>query len=225
MSETSALKILQLSFSKHQDAKLADAMSAYMRHQFQFLGIPKPLRSKLQKPFLASSKTWNVTTLHRTSKKLWSCKSREYQYTALELLWINRKLWNSETLTLLEYFIQHKSWWDTVDILASKLIGWYMFKQPKTEMLLRHQLWLNSTNLWLQRTALIFQLTYKENTDFKLLKSTIVSLQHHPDFFIQKAIGWSLRQYAKTNPEHVKAFCKSIQLKGLAQREALKHIT
>jgi 3-methyladenine DNA glycosylase AlkD len=224
MRATDSYKTLQRTFLKHQNAELAVAMSAYMRHQFHFLGIPKPIRSKLEKLILQSSKTWSITTIHKISNMLWSCKSREFQYTALELLWINRKLWNTDTLKCLEYFILHKSWWDTVDILASKLIGWYMLQQPKAVVLARHKLWLSSNNMWLQRTCLIFQLKYKDKTNFTLLKTTIMTLKDHPDFFIQKAIGWSLRQYAKTHPVNVITFCKSINLNGLAKREALKHI-
>ena len=224
MRATDSFKTLQISFSKHQNAELSATMSAYMRHQFHFLGIPKPKRSKLEKFILLSSKTWRIRSIHKICNMLWSCKSREYQYTALELLWINRKQWNSDTLECLESFILHKSWWDTVDILASKLIGWYMLQQPKAAVLARHKLWLASNNIWLQRTSLIFQLKYKDKTDFLLLKTTINTLKDHPDFFIQKAIGWSLRQYAKTYPNIVLAYCKSIKLNGLAKREALKHI-
>ena len=84
--------------------------------------------------------------------------------------------------------------------------------------------WRNSDNIWLNRTCLIFQLKYKNEVDFELLKSLIVQYQPNKEFFIQKAIGWSLRQYSKFNPEAISTFINDIQLEGLAKREASKYL-
>jgi 3-methyladenine DNA glycosylase AlkD len=127
-------------------------------------------------------------------------------------------------LKLYEYIITHKSWWDTVDFIASNLIGSY-FKHFPHEKQTFIDKWLASENIWLQRTALLFQLKYKNQIDESLLKYIITNLLGSDEFFINKAIGWILREYSKTNPTWVTGFVTETDLHPLNKREALKWLS
>lgn len=117
--------------------------------------------------------------------------------------------------------ITHKSWWDTIDFIASNLVGAYFKHFPEVKVNTIKK-WLASENIWKQRTALLFQLKYKDQLDTSLLKYIIISLLGSDEFFINKAIGWILREYSKTNPEWVLSFTAENKLDKLSQREALK---
>jgi 3-methyladenine DNA glycosylase AlkD len=129
----------------------------------------------------------------------------------------------SEDFKFIEFLLTNHSWWDSVDALASNYLGRYLRIFPKQrETVIKS--WRKSENRWLRRSCLIFQLRYKSQTNFELLKSLILEFKHEKEFFIQKAIGWSLREYAKTNPISVRNFVEESGIQGLAKREALKHI-
>ena len=128
-----------------------------------------------------------------------------------------------EDLPLVEELITTKSWWDTVDILAIHVVGPILKAHPK-EIRKWNKRWMTSDNLWLNRTAILFQLTWKEETDKELLFANIERHADHKDFFIRKAIGWSLRTLAETDPAAVKAFVRSHTLAPLSEREALRKI-
>jgi 3-methyladenine DNA glycosylase AlkD len=116
-----------------------------------------------------------------------------------------------------------KSWWDTVDSIAGGTVGvqFQRFPDVREKYLPK---WRASDNFWLRRTAILFQLNYKKETDFDLLCEIIRENLDSNEFFINKAIGWSLRQYARIDPKAVKKFAKSTRLHPLSQREALKHL-
>jgi len=117
--------------------------------------------------------------------------------------------------------ICQKSWWDTVDLIATNLVGKLFQKFP--ELILYYiTKWATSENLWLQRTTLLFQIKYKDKTDAALLFKLIESFAGHPDFFIRKAIGWALREYSRTDPQLVAEFVKNHQLSSLSTKEAVK---
>ena len=116
-----------------------------------------------------------------------------------------------------------KSWWDTVDLLASKMVGPYIKKDYK-KYLPNIKAYMKSSDMWLNRTAIIHQLTYKSDIKLEILESAILNVIDQKEFFLQKAIGWSLRQHAKTDVDYVKAFVSThSQMSNLAKREALKH--
>ena len=124
-------------------------------------------------------------------------------------------------IEFIEFMIVNKPWWDTVDWVASHHAGTYFKMFPH---LIREKTgaWMNSENIWLQRSALLFQLKYKRHTDEKLLFDYILKLKDSKEFFIRKAIGWALREYSKTAPESVVHFVETTELSGLSRREALK---
>jgi 3-methyladenine DNA glycosylase AlkD len=149
---------------------------------------------------------------------------REFQYLALGLISKFEKKVDEGFITTLEYLITTKSWWDTVDTIAGHPVGMMFKRFPKVKAKYLKK-WRTSDNFWLRRTTLLFQLGYKEETDFELLCELIKDNLGSDEFFINKAIGWALRQYAHTKPEPVRKFVKATkELHPLSQREALKNI-
>ena len=214
-------ELIQLLHS-HANVTMAEGMSRYMKYHFPYLGIQKPMRSKLEKDFVQANKIHRFDVLKRIIKELWEQPEREFQYTAMELM-LKSKIWkHRQALDLLQYCLIHKSWWDTVDMLASRMVGPYfqIFPAQRDEII---EQWLHCDNLWLNRTTLIFQLNYKSKTDEALLFACIEKQMESKEFFIRKAIGWALRQYARTNSEAVYHFVDSHNLSPLSKREALKH--
>ena len=128
-----------------------------------------------------------------------------------------------EDIDLFEYMVTNKSWWDTIDYIAPKLIGNYFKKFPEHRELYI-QKWIASNHIWLQRSAILFQLKYKSDLDMKFLERIILSLNNTDEFFINKAIGWVLREYSRTNPNWVVEFVKKIPLSNLSKKEALRLI-
>lgn len=214
---------LSVKFHEKANPEYGEKMSAYMKGKFVFLGIPSPERNLIQRDWFATVKEAKVDRWELIDA-LWDCEQREYQYVAIDFLKRTpKKLINEADLQALEHLITTKSWWDTVDLIASNSVGAYLEKFPEQKELVIDS-WRNDSNMWLNRTCLIFQLKYREQTDFELLKSLILQFQHNNEFFIQKAIGWSLRQHSKLDPEAVGSFVEEIGLKGLARREALKYL-
>ena len=212
-------------FEQNADIALAEKMAKYMRNLFPFYGIQKPNRKIVVKPFLkeliARSIPENTEEIVRI---LWDKPQREFQYVCMEYAEKTQKLWHSESsIQLFEELIVAKSWWDSVDFIASHLVGAY-FLQWNSQLPEIIDNWNNSENMWLNRTAIIFQLFYKEKTDTELLTKVIDTHTKSKEFFIQKAIGWSLRQYGYTNPEFVRDYVKQHSLAPLSKREALKNL-
>ncbi|QRG69246.1 DNA alkylation repair protein [Brevibacillus choshinensis] len=209
-----------LLFANRANQEAAGPMEAYMKNQFPFLGVKTPLRRELSKRLYREQgipENWETVV-----RELWALPEREYQYVALDLLEKVKKRFAAEHVGLAEELITGKSWWDTVDYLASHMVG-TLFRLNPALIGDNNERWLEGANLWLQRTTLLFQLSYKEKTDEELLFKNIRFCAASKEFFIQKAIGWSLREYAKTNPEAVRHFVEMTPLAGLSRREALKH--
>eukprot|EP01089_Gocevia_fonbrunei_P003606 TRINITY_DN13586_c0_g1_i1.p1 TRINITY_DN13586_c0_g1~~TRINITY_DN13586_c0_g1_i1.p1 ORF type:complete len:140 (-),score=18.50 TRINITY_DN13586_c0_g1_i1:10-429(-) len=136
----------------------------------------------------------------------------------------SKTLWQKHTIEIFEHMIRTKPWWDTVDLIASKCVGSHLVKYPKHVATMDE--WIHDECLWIRRTSLIFQLSYKKKTDETRLYKYISTVMHEKEFFIQKAIGWSLRQYSKTNPSSVSKFIKqnSSNLARLSIREGSKYL-
>jgi 3-methyladenine DNA glycosylase AlkD len=201
----------------------ADDMARYMRNQFSFLGLNAPSRDKLMKDHIAKYGLPEYSELRGCIEYLWELPEREFQYFAQGFLGRFKKHFREEDIHWFERLIITKSWWDTVDGLAAWVMGNYFIKYPyKVESITRK--WMDSGNIWLQRTSLLFQLRYKEKTNENLLFNYINELSGSKEFFIQKAIGWALREYSKTYPEKVNEFVKLHKLAPLSTREALKII-
>lgn len=146
---------------------------------------------------------------------------REFQNVALDMLERRVKKLDKSYIGLFETLITTKPWWDTIDPIASKLIGSFMLKYP--ELIEDYpEKWIASGDMWLQRTAILFQLKYKAKTNVPLLFRYIDNCSESREFFIQKAIGWALREYAKTDAAAVRRFVQERRLAPLSRREALK---
>lgn len=194
-----------------------------MKSLFPFAGIKKPERTALSKPFFTALKSLDTDSLRMAARWLWKQPEREFQYFAMELLWKHKKSWDDSYIEFFEELLTEKSWWDTVDFIAASLVGHYFLKHPE-RIAGKTKAWSTSENMWLNRTAILFQLKYKDNTNFPLLKRLIQPHLGSKEFFHQKAIGWSLRQYAYTDPKAVIDYVKHTEMSPLSRREALKHL-
>jgi 3-methyladenine DNA glycosylase AlkD len=212
---------LESRFIHHADAATAAQMKKYMKDLFVFYGVKSPLRKTLYRE--QKSQFGLIPNESRDSivHWCWEAPEREWQYFVMEFLGKNAKKVAKETMDLYVFMIINKSWWDTVDYLAVNLVGPYLQKYPETQPELTEK-WMDSGNIWLQRTCLLFQLKYKQQTDMQLLDSFISRLSQSKEFFIRKAIGWALREYSKTDAQFVRDYVASNPLSGLSQREALK---
>ncbi len=209
-------------FEAQADITLKPRQEAYMRYKFSFFGVNQTKRRALQKILFKTYPIKTIEELTHIVQALWQLQTREYLYTAFDILQHNRKLWTPEIIHLFEYCITTASWWDTVDNLAANCIGPLCTQFPALKEVMNS--WILSENVWFRRTALLFQLRYKIKTDAELLFTYCIKTMHEKDFFIRKAIGWTLREFSKTDPKAVHAFVTTHQdtLSPLSIREALK---
>ncbi len=217
----SYLKPLVKSFKKEANRVNAEPMAKYMKNLFPYLGIKTPVRKELFKDFFKENGLPELSDLKQITLELWDLPEREFQYTAISLLRKFVKKWDEDFIDLFEQLVITKSWWDSVDGIASWLVGEHFKRFPEIQNKYIGK-WMESGNMWLQRTCVLFQLHYKEKTDEMLLGSIIMSLNTSKEFFIQKAIGWALREYSKTDSETVITFVENNELAPLSKREALK---
>ena len=216
------LSKISKAFKKIADPEIAKNQKKYMRNKFDFFGIQATPRRKATRKFMRKENRPSYEELETVVKKFWQKEEREYQYFAAELVEKYKKDFTEDIIELFEYMITNKSWWDTVDQMAKNLVGPYFKKFPEKKDKYIEK-WIQSDNIWLQRSCILFQLAYKEDTDVELLFNIIIRLKDIDEFFIQKAIGWALRQYARIEPKVIKDFVKNNELSSLSEREALKH--
>jgi 3-methyladenine DNA glycosylase AlkD len=210
-------------YAANADATIAKGAKAYLLNQFEFYGIKTPLRRKICKDFYKVNPIKDHNELSRLIKECFDEPQREIHYFAIELLGHHHKIWSKKTIPLIEWIVTHQSWWDSVDSLNSFVISKFFIKFPDEIDLITSK-WNQSSNKWLQRMSLLFQLTYKNKTNTTLLTKYIENCELDKDFFIRKAIGWALRAYAYTDAKWVIQFVKTHpQLSNLSKREALKH--
>ena len=199
----------------------AVAMKAYMKNKFEFLGVKTPARRKLAKAFFKQQSDlvidWNFIN------EAWNYPYRELQYTALDYLEIRKKLLTPSDLPNLKKLAQTKSWWDTIDFL-DRLVGSIIARFPETKEIILA--WSCDEDIWLRRLAIDHQLLRKEETDTELLEKILVNNLGQAEFFINKAIGWALRDYSKTNPDWVRDFIERYraEMAALSIREGSKYL-
>jgi len=215
--------LLQFHFENNRNELQAEPMRKYMKDLFPFLGIKKPERNKILKQFYLQTGILKEEFHQEFVIKLWEHAEREYQYAALDYIEKSLKKLGKENLTLMEYMITKKSWCDTVDMLASKPVGMIAKGHPEV---IKETIegWAYGDHLWLRRSAILFQLKYKDQTNEELLYRYIEQNAESKEFFIQKVIGWVLREYSKTNPTSVKRFIETHSLSALSVREGSKYL-
>jgi 3-methyladenine DNA glycosylase AlkD len=214
-------KSLREFYLKQADPEKAVPMKAYMRNQFDYLGIQSPQLAELNRGFIEKYGRPDLPDLEEILRDLWVLPEREYQYAALGFLHRMEKELPPDFIRVMEFLLVTKSWWDTVDSLAGGTIGFHFKQFPKVKEKYIAR-WRKSENIWLRRTTLLFQLGYKKDTDFPLLCDLIQENLGSKEFFINKAIGWSLRQYSRIDPDGIRSFVAQTPLHPLSKREALK---
>lgn len=209
------------------NAEKAIAMRAYMRDQFDYLGVPTPQRRAAVLPILRELKGVDAARLIELAEGLWTLPQREYQYVAVDLLARHWKALTLEQLPALLSLAQRKSWWDSVDGLAGvvgDVVRAHRLHDPACQIhmdrALRHE------NLWVRRIAMLHQLGWRNETDVPRLFRHALELAPETDFFIRKAIGWALRDYAWHDPQAIRQFLDDMRdvLSPLSVREAGKNL-
>ncbi len=208
---------------QNASAENAAPMKAYLKNRFEFFGIKSPERREIFRAFLAENDLPRVEDLEEIIIRLFDLPQREFHYFAIELAGKFKTDWTENSLELFEKMIAAKSWWDSVDSINSVCIKPYFQKFPERRFEIT-QKWIESENIWFQRLSVIFQLGLKDKTDVELLFRNILQLSRSKEFFVQKAIGWALRDLARTKTETVKTFVAENDLKPLSKREALKNL-
>jgi 3-methyladenine DNA glycosylase AlkD len=208
---------------QHRNVQDAQQMEKYMRDQFTFIGLRAPAMKALFKQYITENGLPKGEELHEVILELWGYPERELQMAALSILTRMNKRFEIADIELLETIITQKSWWDTVDHIAKHLVGPFFKQYPELKRPTLEK-WLKSGHLWLVRSCILFQLGYKQETNKELLVEMIERSKHIKDFFIEKAIGWALREYAKINPVFVMKYVETHSLPKLSMREALKHL-
>ena len=208
-----------------RDSSRVTAMENYLKNKFPFLGVMSGPRKEVMRAWKASlpstltrNETWDII------RELWQKEEREYHQLALDwmLTW-NIKSYEKTDIDHIYFILSNQSWWDTIDGIAVHIVGKYAKKFPEEMPTIINE-WIAHPSFWLNRTCLVYQMKFKDQTDLGLQQGYIHTLKWNKEFFIQKAIGWSLREVSKSNPEWVRAVVEQEELKGLAYREAMKYV-
>ena len=215
---------LETELRKNSNGELAIKMANYMKNKFSFLGIQAINRRTILKTNWHKQKEEVQSNFRSICWELFNKKEREFHQCAIDILAKEiKKKYILEDIVIIEKLLVTNSWWDSVDTIAKFILGGYLQQYPeKIEEVIER--FSNSENRWLNRAAILFQLSYKEKTNFDLLKAQCVKHKESKEFFIQKAIGWALRDYSRFNPIGVSNFVNSTNLKPLSQREVIRNI-
>jgi 3-methyladenine DNA glycosylase AlkD len=220
-----AISELETQFELFRNAKHAESAAAYMKDNFKYIGMRTEVRRATQKSWIDALKTLEDRTIRwNIIRALFEKEERDYHYVAID--WLNswpKKYYSEEDAENLKWILSTNCWWDSVDAIASNYLGKWA-KQFPEKARKSFENWRNSENFWLKRSCLIYQLKYKDEVDIPYLENLIVQFLPIKEFFIQKAIGWSLRQLSKFNPEAVEEILRKHAIKGLAYREASKYL-
>ena len=209
-------------YSEKGDPLTAEGQSRYMRDRFPFYGLKAPEWMAIIKDVFKVHGLYEGDELHQFVRLCFEEECREMHYTGLQMLEKKIKKQPEDAIIFLEELALKNSWWDTVDWI-NKLVGIHLKRYPDLQIATAER-WIESDSRWLQRLAMIHQLMYKELTDWDLMQRVILRRADSDEFFVQKAAGWALRQYSKTNGRAVIIFVRknSDRLASLSSREALK---
>ena len=215
---------LQYIFRQHRKPVQVEALEKYMKNKFSFLGLKTECRRMLFTEWYKKNEPEIKADFRTLSRQLFTLPFREFHYCGMEMLIkAIKKNFRIEDIEHIEFLLVNQSWWDTVDPIAKYLLGGYLQAFPE-EIPMVIERFSAADNIWLNRSAIIFQLSYKAKTDFDLLKAECFKHKDSKEFFIQKAIGWALRDYSRFNPEGVRTFVENTDLKPLSKREALRNL-
>ncbi|WP_314092096.1 DNA alkylation repair protein [Gemella haemolysans] len=209
-------------FEENRNELLAESMSKYMQDKFRFLGIRGATRTEIYKIYFPDARKTKIIDWDFV-ESCWNKEEREFQYVVVYYLKAMQKFLKREDISKLKYLIVTKSWWDTVDLLA-KVIGSLVIRIEGYDQIMLE--WSKDSNIWLRRVAILYQLSLKDKVDEIILDKILVNNLGDNEFFINKAVGWALRDYSKYNPEWVREFIKKNKdnMANLSIREASKYI-
>ncbi|MEU4874259.1 DNA alkylation repair protein [Streptomyces sp. NPDC021608] len=215
---------LTAAYAGAADPGRAAAMRAYMKDVAPFLGLPTPERRALSRAVLVGTPRPDEADCTAVALRCWALPHREYHYFAVDYLRRHAGRLSSAFLPVARRLITTTSWWDTVDLLAAHVVGALVAADRRLTADMDE--WIADADQWVARAALLHQLRYRERTDAERLFAYCLRQSGHPDFFVRKAVGWCLREYAKTDPEAVRAFLarEGDRFAPLTVREALKNI-
>ena len=218
------MKLLDLitDLEENRNELLAESMSKYMQDKFRFLGVRGATRTEIYKKYFPDARKTKTIDWDFV-ENCWNKEEREFQYAVVYYLKAMQKFLKREDISRLKYLIVTKSWWDTVDLLA-KVVGSLIIRIEEYDQIMLD--WSKDSNIWLRRVAILYQLSLKDKVDKQVLDEILVNNLGDSEFFINKAIGWALRDYSKYNPEWVREFIKKNKenMANLSIREASKYI-
>ena len=196
-------------------------MKAYMKDQLEFLGVKTPVRRKLSKVFFKKNSSLAIDW--KFIHQAWENPYREMQYVVLDYLQLKQKALTPSDLPKIKKLAQTKPWWDTIDFLC-RSVGYISLHYPETKKIVLD--WSRDKDFWLRRIAIEHQLLQKEETDVQLLEQILINNLNQTEFFINKVIGWALRDYSKTNPDWVLEFIEKYKdkLSKLSIKEGSKYL-
>ncbi|CAL9378197.1 hypothetical protein SUDANB43_00999 [Streptomyces sp. enrichment culture] len=218
------LERLTAEYPTAADPERAVGQRAYMKDVAPFLGMTSPVRRSLSRTVLAGLPRPDEPDCAAVALRCWRLPEREYHYFAVDYLRRHVTRCSSGFLPVVRHLLTTVPWWDTVDLLAAHVVGGLVAADRDLTAVM--DAWIGDEDLWLVRTALLHQLRYKERTDTDRLFGYCARQSGHGDFFVRKAVGWCLREYAKTDPDAVRAFVAEhrTRLAPLSVREALRTV-
>lgn len=218
------MKLLDLitDLEENRNELLAESMSKYMQDKFRFLGVRGATRTEIYKKYFPDARKTKTIDWDFV-ENCWNKEEREFQYAVVYYLKAMQKFLKREDISRLKYLIVTKSWWDTIDLLA-KVVGSLIIRIEGYDQIMLE--WSKDSNIWLRRVAILYQLSLKDKVDKQVLDKILVNNLGDSEFFINKAVGWALRDYSKYNPEWVREFIKKNKenMANLSIREASKYI-
>ena len=218
-------RYLAAELAKIGDPGRAADMAGYMKTDMPFYGVPKPERSKIYREMRNRFPITSRAGYQTAVRALWAQPHREEKYCAIRLAVDHPQYVTIGSVPLYRRMIIEGGWWDFVDDIAARLVGKVLL-DDRARMHTKLDRWIDDPNLWIRRTAILSQLKHKSATDQDQLFGYCLKRAEEKEFFIRKAIGWALREYAKTEPDAVRAFALKHRerLSGLSFREATKHL-
>jgi len=220
-----AVAFVRGALAENANPEKAEGMQAYMKTEMPFYGVQKPGRTRILRHLKKEYRPDSREEYEKLILALWSLPHREEKYMAQAVATSFERFMVPPSLPLYRRMIVEGAWWDFVDEAATHMVRHLIINHPAVTWA-EVDKWIDSDDMWLRRSAIICQVGAKMHTDPVRLFSFCEARSHEKEFFIRKAIGWALREYAKTDPEAVAAFANDHreELSGLSFREATKHI-
>ena len=214
---------IRATLRSHADPDRAPGQQAYMKSEMPFLGISVPVVRRLARATAKAAHVVEGDRLRDAARALWDdAEYREERYAAMTLLAIRAASADAAVVPLIEHMVRTGRWWDFTDELAHRLAGLHDRDPIATAALVRR--WCRDDDMWIRRIAIISQLGRRDRVDRLLLTDAIAPNLADAEFFIRKAIGWALREFARFDPNWVREYADTHPLSPLSRREALKHL-